>query len=140
MRIYTCRPPADRFWPKVDKTDTCWLWIGGHDGRYGHFWDGDHRVMAHRWSYTALVGPVPDGLELDHLCRVTMCVNPAHLEPVTHRENMHRGDTLAALNAVKTHCPAGHPYDGANIQMMKGRRRCGACHRLRERVRRERGS
>jgi HNH endonuclease len=79
--------------------------------------------------YRLLVGPVPEGLELDHLCRNRACVNPAHLEPVSHRENVLRGASFAAINAVKTHCiHDGHPFDDVNtIVRPEGRRGCRAC-------------
>jgi hypothetical protein len=92
----------ERFWSKVDKAGPvsdyrpdlgpCWIWKPGRPGKYGlAMWQG--RVQpAHRIAYMDLVGPIPDGLHLDHLCRVTTCVNPAHLEPVTPGENVHRGN------------------------------------------------
>jgi hypothetical protein len=92
---YLCRhDPVRRFWRKVNKTETCWLWTAGK-AYWGYGWFGvAHRtpVLAHRYSWELANGPVPEGLELDHLCRVTACVNPAHLEPVTHAENVRRGD------------------------------------------------
>ena len=123
------RPSAlERFLAKVDKTETCWLWIACKStAGYGDF---GNEGEAHRWSYKHFVGPIPEGLELDHLCRVRNCVNPAHLEPVTHRENVLRGDAPCAKNALVTHCPAGHPYDDENTrQMPRGGRKCRACHR-----------
>lgn len=88
------RPVAERFWEKVDKTGSCWIWtaqLNRHRGGYGMFWD-EKPVWAHRWAYEALVGPIPDGLVLDHLCRTPACVNPTHLEPVTIEENVRRGE------------------------------------------------
>jgi hypothetical protein len=79
----------------------CWIWIRAKPGGYG----------PHRTIYEKLVGEIPKGLELDHLCRVKACVNPDHLDPVTHRENVRRSPiSLAALNMRKTHCPYGHGY------------------------------
>jgi hypothetical protein len=90
---------------------------------------------AHRVVYECLVGPIPDGLEMDHLCRNTMCVNPAHLEPVPHRINMGRSTW-----AMKTHCPQGHPYTDQNTSIERGNgktmRHCKACDRERHRERR----
>jgi hypothetical protein len=82
----------ERFWNKVNKTDTCWLWTGALQSRgYGSVGIGNHRTgLAHRVAYEALVGPIGDGLTIDHLCRVKSCVNPAHLEPVTSAENIRR--------------------------------------------------
>lgn len=117
------------FWSKVDKTGECWIWHGEIDRRgYGRF----KRFLAHRISWS-LSTSTADFLGLDHLCRVHPCVNPAHLEPVTQRENTLRGISLAAVNARKTHCPAGHPYDEANTYVYRGarhtRRCCRACNR-----------
>lgn len=118
------KPPADRFWPKVEKTDDgCWLWTASCDTKgYGKFYDGERLVCAYRWSWIDANGPVPDGLELDHLCRERRCVNPAHLEPVTHAENRRR--------ARKATCVNGHDYDEANTYISRGgRRSCRACNR-----------
>lgn len=85
--------PEDRFWAKVDKCrDGCWVWTAkGTPAGYGQFRVDGVDVYAHRFSYELHVGPIPDGLQIDHLCRVTSCVNPAHLEPVTGAENLRRG-------------------------------------------------
>lgn len=130
----------DRFWAKVDKTDGCWLWKGQRfvSSGYGQFSVGGRARVAHKVAYQWLVGPVPDGLELDHLCRVRHCVNPSHLEAVTHQENTLRGVGPTAANALKTHCPAGHPYDEANTYVTPTRptaRYCRACTRLRNEAR-----
>lgn len=129
-----------RFWSKVDfdGPDGCWLWRATLDtAGYGRFRAAEARSMvsAHRRAYMRLVGPIPEGLVLDHLCRVRNCVNPAHLEPVTHEENCRRGENA---QRDKTHCPQGHPYDEANtyIYPSDGRRACRRCHR--EAVRRSR--
>ena len=85
-----------RFWAKVEKTATCWLWMGAKETRgYGYFRPHSHDPFkAHRIAYETLVQPVPEGLELDHLCRVRSCVNPAHLEVVTHAENVRRANRI----------------------------------------------
>lgn len=87
---------AERFWPKVSKTDSCWLWQASLDGKgYGQINGGrtpTRMMRAHRVAYELVIGPIPDGLDLDHLCRTPRCVNPDHLEPVTRRENTARGD------------------------------------------------
>ena len=124
---------GERFWSKVDLSapNGCWLWTAGKFiNGYGAFRLGNRTVYAHRFSYEALVGPIPPELQIDHLCRVRRCVNPAHLEPVTCRENTLRGDTSAAHNAAKTECPQGHPYDEENTYLdPKGGRRCRECAR-----------
>jgi len=136
----------ERFWPKVDRTPDCWLWLGtkGLDG-YGRIYVGGRRhrrsIPAHRVAYELVVGPIPFGLTLDHLCRVHACVNPAHLEPVTIGENVLRGTAPTAINARKTHCAHGHPFDGANTRPLpNGRRKCRACHRGQEAARRLRAA
>ena len=126
----------ERFWAKVQKTETCWLWTGGKslDG-YGIFRPshGPRSFRAHRFAYELLIGPIAVGLTLDHLCRVRRCVNPAHLEPVTDRVNILRGISPSAQAARKTHCPQGHPYDLFNTHRNRQNGRvCLECRRLRD--------
>lgn len=124
-------PLIDRALRFVDKTDGCWLWTGARKaGGYGQIKVGEQSRLAHRALYELLVGPIPEGLELDHLCRVRECVNPEHLEPVTRRENVLRGVAPAAANARKTHCPQGHPYEGRNVYInaASGGRVCRTCN------------
>ena len=84
-------PTADRIMAKVDKTETCWLWTGAlAPNGYGVGWNGERTRQAHRLVYELLVGPIPEGKHLDHLCCVRNCVNPDHLEPVTQAENNRR--------------------------------------------------
>ena len=120
-----------RFWAKVNKTDTCWLWTACARGGYGQISAGGRSrkiLSAHRVAYEMLVGPIPEGLDLDHLCRVTLCVNPKHLEPVTHRENLLRGESPSAKHARKTECLRGHPLSGANLYTNpRGHRSCKIC-------------
>ena len=137
------RPLADRFWEKVDKGGECWEWTGNtFSNGYGCIHGGrdagqKFNLLAHRVAYELTVGPIPEGLTLDHLCRNILCVNPAHLEPVTIRENVLRGDGVSARAAKVTHCPQGHPYSGDNLHVRPdGSRHCRACHRERERARR----
>ena len=122
----------DRFLAKiVASPNGCWIWQSGTnaDG-YGLFRVDGRMVRAHRFAYELLVGPIPEGLELDHLCRVRNCVNPAHMEPVTHAENMRRG-----AHALKTHCPREHPYAGGNLYIAPdGKRRCWTCKRAADRA------
>ena len=121
---------AVRFWPKVEKTDGCWLWTGARD-KLGYGWIRRTRggnAPAYRVAWELEVGPIPEGLVIDHLCRNPSCVNPAHLEPVTQRENMLRGATVAARNAAKTRCLRGHPLSGENLyRRPDGGRECRTC-------------
>lgn len=121
---------VDRFWTRVDTAGDCWVWTGKLDaGGYGNFrLSGYSETRSHRFAYELLVGPIPDGLTLDHLCRNPACCNPAHLEPVTLGENARR-----AKLAI-THCPAGHPYDEANTYFRGSYRECRACDRERKRI------
>lgn len=116
----------ERFWAKVDAEGICWEWTAARNNKgYGVFAVHRKNGLAHRFAYQTLVGPVSDGLELDHLCRNKTCVNPDHLEPVTCRVNNLRAGGVSGLNSRKTHCPQGHAYDRAN-----GRRRtCSTCRR-----------
>lgn len=119
------------FWAKVNKNGPipewnpslgpCWLWTGTprKDG-YGGLVYHQKPMLAHKVAY----GPIPVGLELDHLCHVRLCVRQSHLEPVTHLVNMSRGERTR-----RTHCAKGHPYIEANIYWYKGKRTCIACQR-----------
>lgn len=100
-----------RFWEKVQKTDGCWNWVAARTPYgYGVFTPPKgKRKYAHRLAYESIVGPIPPGLCLDHLCRNPSCVNPAHLEPVTQLENVRRG-----RRATQTACKHGHPYTDEN--------------------------
>lgn len=135
----------DRFWAKIDKTGNsglvfegtpCWLWTGGTtDGGYGLWHRRANRkiltLLPHRVSYELLVGLIPPGYTIDHKCRVLTCVNPEHLEPVTHSINLLRGDTVNAANAAKTHCKHGHEFTPENTYLRpdSGARMCKACSR-----------
>jgi hypothetical protein len=130
------KPLAERFWPKVDRrsSDDCWPWLGFVDNkgygqlRVGSSRDGTRRLKSsHRVAYELTKGPVPEGLELDHLCRNPPCCNPSHLEAVTHHENILRGEGWA-INGTKTHCIRGHPFDEVNTYINpRGERQCRAC-------------
>lgn len=142
------RTPADRFFAKVNKTETCWLWIGAtnHLG-YPQIWDAKtKRVdMAHRVSVRMSGREIPEGWEVDHLCRTPACVNPDHLEPVTHTVNMERVPFSAIdFQLAKTHCPQGHEYTPENTRRKKVNssggisRECKACMADKQRARRAR--
>ena len=123
-----------RFWQKVQLADNgCWLWTGaGAKGLgYGRFRIDRKSVLAHRWLFQRLGRVIPQGLELDHLCRTPQCVNPDHLEPISHRENNGRG----AHNWHPTRCPKGHEYSEANTILRKaGWRECKTCKTERKRA------
>lgn len=128
--------PEVRFWRHVDKTDTCWLWLGsGVRGGYGQFYLDGRRVSAHRFAYKMLVEPIPDGYEVDHLCRVRNCVNPDHLEAVTLWENRWRANRrrkgIPAGRAEQPEptvreCAAGHKID---VEIWRVRGGCPTCRR-----------
>jgi hypothetical protein len=126
--------PVSRFWQRVERTDTCWLWKG-EAGR-GRYWSiagaSIGRVPVHRFSYEIHKGPIPEGMQVDHLCRTPNCVNPAHLEAVPQRVNCLRGVGPTAQNARRTHCVNGHPFDNANTYRRLGTsaRACKECTRL----------
>lgn len=97
------------------KPDGCWDWSNANAGGYGMWTQHGVTIPAHRLMYRLLVGPIPVGRDLDHLCRNRRCVNPEHLEPVTRRENLLRGETIPASRAAQTHCHQGHPLTGPNL-------------------------
>lgn len=126
---------------EIDLATECWLWQGSKTGGYGHITGGygkitvgsrtDGTAYVHRVVYEHLVGKIPEGLTIDHVrargCVNRHCCNPDHLEPVTHRVNVQRGEAGGAFNAAKTQCPAGHLYDAENTYLSCGRRRCRTC-------------
>ena len=123
-----------RFWDKVDLTGgmaACWPWKASRSGRgrgYGQFhYPRRTSHLAHRLAYELIVGPIPAGLTIDHLCRNQICCNPMHMEPVTNRENILRGDSPSAKAARKTHCYRGHPFTPENT-IWVGYRKCRTCH------------
>lgn len=119
---------------EVDQETGCWLWNGYvAPSGYGQIRIASRLYLAHRASYMVFVGEIPEGLQVDHLCRVTRCMNPSHLEAVTPKENTRRstaGEATRRRHRAKTHCPQGHPYDSANTSITRsGARRCKACGR-----------
>lgn len=133
------RPIAERLWERVDKTKGCWLWTGATIFGYGVIKTAGRMVRVHRLAYELEVGPIPQELTLDHLCRVRRCVRPSHLEAVTNRENSLRGIGPSAQNARKTHCQHGHELTEANIYITpRGWRQCRICLRRAARRRRRR--
>lgn len=128
----------------AEKIDTdssgCWIWTAARSTGYGRVSYNGRTVVAHRVVYEILVGPIPDGLQLDHLCRNRACVRPDHLEPVTQRENLLRGQTIPARHAARTHCNWGHRFDSTNTgRTVDGYRRCRRCHAEREAQARKEG-
>jgi len=109
----------------------CWIWTGHlHKNGYGKLTWHQKTVTAHRLIYEYYHGQIDPSLTIDHLCRNRACCNPVHLEQVTMKENVLRGTSFAATNAVKTHCPKGHPYTPENTSLHTGRRHCRICDRL----------
>lgn len=123
-------PVEPRLWPKVEKrAGGCWVWRGyTRQNGYGDINVHGRRIRVHRLVYEMLVGPIPTGCDLDHVCRERACVNPDHLEPVTRRENLRRG----LRGILHTHCPAGHPLSGDNVGMSRGWRFCRTCKRAKD--------
>lgn len=132
-------PHPERFWAYVKKGPGCWEWQGSTWRGYGQYTLDGRKQKAHRIAWELTHGPIPEGLELDHVCRNHGCVrpDPEHLEPVTHRENMRRSP-IFPHHTFDTHCKRGHPFDEANTYRDKrGWRQCRAC--LRESNRQFRG-
>lgn len=125
--------PAERFWAKVQVggPTECWPWTAARNTKgYGQFKASGKLVPAHRWAYEQIVGKIPDGLQIDHLCRNRGCVNPGHMEPVTSKINTLRGVCPSGLNAVKVECIRGHSFDAPNtIVRPNGSRQCRTCQR-----------
>ena len=142
QRAHRMGSPEDRFWAQVDQVGPvpehrpelgrCWVWTGllSRYG-YGQIAVNQRSIHAHTWGYGRFIGPVPDGRELDHLCRNRACVRFDHLEPVTHRENVLRGVAPSAVHARQTCCSAGHPFTHDNTYRTRvGHRRCKTCHKV----------
>jgi len=128
--LHRGRPEIEeRFWRGLTKrSDGCWTWGRGPDSRYRSIQSNGCAVGVHRFAYELLVGPIPAGFDLDHLCRRPACCNPAHLEPVTGRTNILRGTSPAALNSRKSRCARGHALSGDNLYVNpRGHRQCRVC-------------
>ncbi len=125
----------------LDEVTGCWVWTRYLDASgYGRLRVDGRKTLAHRAAFELLRGPIPEGLQIDHLCRRRACVNPDHLEPVSLQENVARGLSGAA-QAARTECPQGHPYTPENtIQHSSGFRRCRICHNAQGRARRARAT
>lgn len=106
----------DKYLSKINKTKTCWIWTGETSKGYGRCVYQNKHTGAHRAVYEILVGDIPKGLELDHLCRNRTCVNPKHLEPVTHLENIRRANIH---RKIATQCKNGHPRTEDNLVKKK---------------------
>jgi hypothetical protein len=125
------KSPQERFSERyiIDPKTGCWNWTGSINGKgYGYLSVDNRTMQAYKLAYEWKYGKIPRGLELDHLCRNSACVNPDHLEVVTRRINQLRGNTIGARNAQKTHCPYGHPYSNENTYIKPdGSRACKKC-------------
>lgn len=128
----------ERFGEKIEcgpYMDSCWNWTSADNGTgYGQISINDKTFLAHRISYQLFRGKIPEDLHIDHLCRNRGCVNPDHLEAVTHKENMIRG---RSNNRLKTHCPQGHEYTEDNTYVSGNKRTCKTCRRIKDKERRE---
>lgn len=130
QRKGNARIPYESLLGIIDPSPNCWVWPNKPKHGYGQLFVDQKWRIAHRWVYELLVGPIPTGLVLDHLCRNTICVNPRHLEPVTQRENMLRSETPVAQRAAQTHCVNGHEFTPGNtiVRARKGGgRQCRQC-------------
>lgn len=117
----------ERFWAKVTRTESCWNW-SSRPGKHALFLVDGSLVPVHRYAYELMVGPIPDGLEIDHLCRNQICVNPEHLEPVTREENLRRGWGHRLQNGMTNECIHGHKYTPENTYVNpRGHASCRRC-------------
>lgn len=126
----------ERFFNLVNTQNSCWLWSGGlHEGGYGVFNSGTRLMGSHRWIYQQVFGKIPNGYEIDHLCKTPGCVRPSHLEAVTPSENCKRSSSwhhfVRSASKIRE-CPKGHPYNDVNTYLDKQNcRHCKTCDRER---------
>ena len=141
MRLRLSAKDEQRLWDRVDAEGDCWEWIGPRmRSGHGRFYVHGGIALAHRVMWEFLVGPIPEGLHIDHLCINPPCVNPDHLEPVTNATNVRRGKGPFVRRGLQTHCHRGHPFDKENtyVDKRRGTRMCRACHAVHESNRRRR--
>ena len=137
QRQFTDAARIPAFWAKVARTEFCWEWQGKlhRQSGYGRVKMNGREEYAHRVSWWLACGDIPDGMELDHLCRNKRCVRPEHLQPVSHLENTLRGDNFIAIEKRATHCKHGHEFTPENTRIhywgTKTMRACRECSRLR---------
>jgi hypothetical protein len=117
--------PLDRFMKKIKETNSCWIFEGSKTNGYGQFWVKNKKYLAHRWIYEQIVGKIPDGMQIDHLCRERSCVNPDHLEIVSNAEQQKR------RSEAQTHCKHGHEFTEKNTYLYNNKRNCRSCNRRR---------
>ena len=123
-----------RFRSKVEiDENNCWLWTASKRRGYAMYWNNRRQNQGHVFAYNYFYGEVLAGLCIDHLCRVRHCVNPHHLEPVTLRENILRGEGFAAQQAKMTHCKYGHEFTEENVYLYKNMRHCRVCRKVKQR-------
>lgn len=127
-----------RFWTHVEHQENgCWLWTGTVNAKYGAFKIGSRTyktrrmLYAHRFIWEYLNGPIPDGLQLHHVCENKLCVNPEHLELLTVHDHVHKSpNNITYINLHQTHCHRGHEYTPENTYTFRGKRHCRECQRI----------
>lgn len=132
----------DRVMDRISFCDGgCWEWTGEVSPKgYGKLKFKGGTFYAHRFIYALVCEPIPDGMQIDHLCRNRCCVNPDHLDVVTNQVNATRGTGWAGQNARKTHCPQGHPYEGDNLRLTSKGRECWICVRKQKSAQKKRAA